>query len=150
MSGLLTLFVRWGKRKFRIFAAQNGVINNLNFTTMAFNFNGIKATSVASYTAQMYIHLIPLSYCDAGLEEAKKQGNVAMQFYYYFLKRLYEAASPNLTSIPRELVYLIDQKPVNTLKGLWDIAKFDQKYFPNDVDAVRHVIEVMQTTSVVK
>lgn len=114
---------------------------------MAFNFNGIKATSVASYTAKMYSHLIPLSYCDAGLEEAKKQGNVALQFYYYFLKRLYEAASPNLTTIPREMVYLVERKPVNTLRGLQDIAQFDEEYCPDDVDAIKRVIEVMQMTT---
>ena len=114
---------------------------------MAFNFNGIKATSVASYTAQMYNHLAPLAHCDMHSDEAKKQGDIGLQFYYYFLKRLYEAASPNNSTLSRYMIHMLN-RPKDTLKGLQEIADFDKEYIPSDVDAIKRVIEVMQMTTV--
>ena len=135
-----------GKRKFRIFAAQNRVINNLNFTTMAFDFNTVKQEKTTDRIVKIAQKTGPVAKCDLEFGIAKEQGDIWLMFYYHFLKNLYERANSLSGKVPVSLT----NRPTNILQRLQDIAKLDKEYCPNDIYAIEQVIEVMQKANDIK
>ena len=77
------------------------------------------------------------------LDSAKEQGDVWLMFYFHFLKNLYEAAN----SQQREVSTIHDslaKKPANTLKALQMLKDKYKEICPNEINAIEHVIEVME------
>lgn len=113
---------------------------------MAFDFNTVKQEKTADRIVKMAHETGPVAKCDLEFDIAKEQGDIWLMFYYHFLKNLYEKANALSGKVPGSLT----DRPTNILQRLQDIANLDKDYCPNDIYAIEHVIEVMQTTTTIK
>lgn len=115
---------------------------------MAFDFNKVKGTAQADLNKRI-AKMAPIMRCEKEFDSAKEQGNVWLMFYFHFLKNLYEAAN----SQQREVSTIHDslaKKPANTLKALQMLKDKYKEICPNEINAIEHVIEVMERATAKK
>ena len=112
---------------------------------MGFNFNGISTANKQAEFNESLRRAGNDGNMKFKLEEAQKQGGIALMFFYYFLDRLVHNLDDKPVENPSPIIEgMMNAKTIDPLSGLKAIRNFNNEYGYDDAEAIWHVIEVLQ------